>query len=146
MSLRVCKIKHNGKRNILRLAYAPRWSHWRIWDVPCLAPCLVVPILWAVAMQDHARLHATPQPGPRGWAGMSAGRSFSNMSSDQRARTTVPTSVCSPQLAQFSAWASAGGVSGAYTTLLLQEEETVPDSHPRLSGEGGYFCLPRLGV
>jgi len=38
----------------------------------------------------------------------------------------------------------AGGVSGAYTTLLLQEEETVPDSHPGLSGEGGYFCIPQL--
>lgn len=35
-------------------------------------------------------------------------------------------------------------VSGAYTTLLLQEEETVPDSHPGLSREGGYFCLPQL--
>lgn len=79
------------------------------------------------------------------WMGRdSAGRSLSNLTSDRGRGTGVPTPVQSPQLTRFSAWARAGGVSGAYTTLLLQEEETVPDSHPGLSGEGGYFCLPQL--
>lgn len=39
-------------------------------------------------------------------------------------------------------WLSASAGGGQRCLHNSQEEETVPDSHPQLSGEGGYFCLP----
>lgn len=114
-------------------------------------PKPAVTVLWAIPTPDHACLHARPRLGTHGPAGMSPRRSLSNTvvcrgetGSERGGKTGVLTPVHSHQLTRFLAWAQAGGVSGAYTTLLLQEEETVPNSHPGLSGEGAYFCLPQL--